>query len=152
MAEKTERWVRRNLRLAAHVGGLGNPNAAALIHGTLAGLHRSGNPIPADTLSRWASDEGWPDDALPVLRGLGLAAEFALPDVGELTTTRAEDGRLVVHLTRDEARAAHGALREVLIGPYAIPPSEFHTLMGFRPDEARVVLEALGNALSDARD
>jgi hypothetical protein len=89
---------------------------------------------------------------LPVLRGLGLVAKVALPDVGELTTTRAEDCHLVVHLTRDEARAALGALREVLLGPYAIPPSEFHTLMSFRPDEARMVLDALINALSDAED
>jgi hypothetical protein len=150
MDDRTERWIRRNLRTAARMGGVESADAVGLILGTLAALHRSGGALDEGTRDRWAVEEGWDEAALPVLRGIALAAEVALPDLGELTTTRAADGSLVVHLTRDEARAAHGALREVLLGPHAIPEWEFHPLMGFRPDAARVVFDALGAALKGA--
>ncbi len=39
------------------------------------------------------------------------------------------------------------ALRDILLGPYAIRASEFHTLVGLMPDEARLALGGLGEAL-----
>jgi hypothetical protein len=118
-----------------------------LLHGTLAGLHRRGSPVDVATFCRWAAEQGWPDDELPVLRGVALAAANATKDLGELTMSRAADGSLVVQLTRDEARTAHGALREILLGPHKIREREFHSLMGYRRDEARVAFDALRDAL-----
>jgi len=43
-------------------------------------------------------------------------------------------------------------LREILLGPHKIPEWEFHTLMRFRRDEARFVLDALQHALSTDPD
>jgi hypothetical protein len=144
--DRIEEWVRRDPRNAAASGGLGNPHSVARIHGTFASLSRSGSPLLGSTFVRWAAEEGWSEDDLPVLRGVALAAEAAMPDLGELTTTRAADGQLVVHLTRDEAltRRPEGTAAPSL----RHPESEFNTLMGFRPDEAEVVLDALGAALS----
>lgn len=102
---------------------------------------------PAEPAGR--RPEGWDEEALPVLRGIALAAQHGVADVGELTTTRAEDGNHVVLLTRDEARVAHGALGEVLLGLHPIRESEFRTLTGFERDDARVVFDALGAALKD---
>jgi len=47
-------------------------------------------------------EEGWPGDAVPVLRGVALAAENATAYLGELRTTRASSAALMVQLTRDE--------------------------------------------------
>ena len=102
-----------------------------------------------DVFVGWAADEGWPADTLPVLRGIALAADNATPSLGELTTSKASDGALLVHLTRDEARLVHAALREVLLGPFRIAGDEFQTLTGFRRDEADVLLDALGESLAD---
>jgi hypothetical protein len=77
------------------------------------------------------------------LRGIALAAQNATADLGQLTTTKASNDSLVVQLTRDEAKLLRGALNNILGGPYAIPEWEFHTLLGFRTDEARVLLDAL---------
>jgi hypothetical protein len=148
MPRSAEQHVRQNLQSARAIGGLDNPNAVALLHGTLAAHARSGRTVPIATFCQWASDEGWPDDELPVLRGIALAAEYATRDLGELTTTRASDGALLVHLTRDETALARAALREVLLGPYRIPKSEFDTLVGFFQDEADVLLDALSDALT----
>ena len=68
---------------------------------------------------------------------------------GAVTTSKASDGALLVHLTRDEARLAHAALREVLLGPFRIAGDDFQTLTGFRRDEADVLLDALGESLAD---
>jgi hypothetical protein len=144
---KTERHVRRNLRQALEIGGLENADAIALLHGTLAGYARRGTPVARDRFCAWADQEGWPGESLPVLRGIAYAADNATPNLGELTTTKAAGGALMVHLTLDEAYIAHAALREVLSGPYRVPDEEFHTLTGYRPDEAKVVLDALGDAL-----
>lgn len=38
------------------------------------------------------------------------------------------------------------------LGPRKLPESEFHSLMGFRRDEARVVFEALKDALAADHD
>jgi hypothetical protein len=131
------------------MGGLENPDAVALLHGTLAGYSRRGSSVPTDLFLAWAADEGWPTDAVLALRGVALAAENATPSLGQLTISRAGEGELLVRLTRDEARLAHAALREVLLGPYRIPDDEFHTLTGFRRDEADVLLDALGASLTD---
>jgi hypothetical protein len=129
------------------MGGLENPKAVALLHGTLAGYARRGAPVPKDCFCTWAGEEGWPPETLPVLRGIAFAADDATPSLGELTSSRAADGALLVQLTRDEARLAHAALRELLLGPYRIPDDELDTLTGFRRDEAEVLFDALHAAL-----
>jgi hypothetical protein len=144
-----EDHIRQNLRSAWAAGGLANPEAVALLHGTLASYSRHGQRVSRDVFCGWAALEGWSDEELPVLRGIALAADYATPDLGELTTTKAADGSLVVHLTRDEARLARSALREVVLGPYRIPESEFQTLLGFRRDDADGLLNALSDALTE---
>src|SRR4051812_27098875 len=56
---RTENHVRQNLRSAQAIGGLVNPNAVALLHGTLAGYSRRGASVSMDLLLGWAADEGW---------------------------------------------------------------------------------------------
>jgi hypothetical protein len=96
-----------------------------------------------------AAEEGWPQNQILILRGIALVAENATADLGELTTMRAADGTLVVRLTQDEAKLARAALAGTLYGPYSIPEWEFHTLMGFRTDEAQALLDALGRAIGE---
>lgn len=55
------------------------------------------------------------------------------PDLGELTSTTAAEGSLVVSLTRGETRLAYQALSLTLLGPYAVLESEYHTPLGFEP-------------------
>jgi hypothetical protein len=141
--DRIEQHLRRILRATGVAGGLGNPDAVAIVHGTLAAYSRSGRPVDPERLRSWATAEGWAPDDLLVLRGIALAAEHAMPDLGELTTTKADDGALLVHLTRDEACLAHAALVEIVLGPYSIPDREFHTLTGFRRDAAQLLQQAL---------
>lgn len=98
-----------------------------------------------------AAEEGWPEDEALVPPAIALAAENATADLGELTTRRAADHALVVCLTEDEARLARAGLVSTMHGPYAVPEWEFHTLMGFRSDEARVLLDSLRDALEEHR-
>ena len=147
--DRVEVFVRRHLQNC--VGRLGDPAVVALLHGSLAGLHRTRQPVPVDVVCQWAAEEGWPQDQVLVLRGIALAAENATADLGELTTTRAADHALVVCLTEDEAKLARAGLASIMHGPHAIPEWEFHTLMGFRSDEARVLLDSLRGALGEHR-
>jgi hypothetical protein len=145
---KVELFIRRHLR-DAREAGIESPVIVARLHGSLAGLHRTGDAVPVDVVCGWAEEEGWTPHDVLVLRGVALAAENATPDLGELTTVRAADGSLVVRLTQDESQLARAALGSVLSGPYAIPAWEFHTLIGFRSDEAQVLRDGLGRALGD---
>jgi hypothetical protein len=59
------------------------------------------------------------------------------------------DREPVAQLTGDETRLARAALVHVLFGPYAIPDSEFHTLLGFTREEAQALEDSLGEALGE---
>jgi hypothetical protein len=117
------------------------------LHGSLAGLQRTSQAVPVEVVCQWADESGWSRDDVLVLRGIALVAAHATANLGELTTTRAADETLVVHLTEDETRLARAAVSNVLHGPYAIPDWEFQTLTGFQTDEARALLDATGRAI-----
>jgi hypothetical protein len=145
LADKIEEFVRRRLR--EFRGRVEDPDAVYGLHASLVGLHRTGQAASVEVVCKWAQEEGWARDQVLALRGIALVAAHATADLGELTTTRAADERLVVHLTEDETRLARAAVSSILSGPYAIPEWEFDTMTGFRTDEARALLDATGRAI-----
>jgi hypothetical protein len=106
---KIEKRIRQNLRSARAIGGLDNPNAVALLHGTLAGYSRRGASVSKDVFVGWAADEGWPADTLPVLREV-LLGPFRIAG---------DDFQTLTGFRRDEADVLLDALGDSLADPPA---------------------------------